>query len=111
MPLSYAEFMNSTQAELVGGNVITGFGAKRAELGEVVDGRFELTDEGRKVMMEIEAGTYEIPAMPDDLVPPEMPNLPVVLDASFDDKGEVVALNIPTDPPKRGPGRPPKQQE
>jgi len=111
VPLTYYEFMDMTQAELVGGNVITGFGPKRVKLGEVVDGRFELTDDGKRVMGELEAGTYVVPDGLEVDVPVEMPELPVSIDIGTNDKGEVTSIPVGEQPTKRGPGRPPKQQE
>lgn len=57
MAVSYEQFMEATGAELVCGNIIVGQMADRRKVGEVTDdGVFNLNDEGKAMVTEIEAG-------------------------------------------------------
>lgn len=57
MAVSYEQFMEATGAELVCGNIIVGIMADRRKLGEVTDeGVFNLNDEGKALLAEIEVG-------------------------------------------------------
>lgn len=57
MAISYEQFMEATGAELVCGNIILGQMADRRKVGEVTDdGVFNLNDEGKAMIPEIEAG-------------------------------------------------------
>jgi len=58
MPVSYEQFMEATGAELVCGNIIVGAMADRRKVGDISDeGIFNLNDEGKAMLAEIEAGT------------------------------------------------------
>ena len=57
MAVSYEQFMEATGAELVCGNIIVGQLADRRKVGEVTDdGVFNLNDEGKAMIAEIEGG-------------------------------------------------------
>lgn len=58
MAVSYEQFMEATGAELVCGNIIMGQLANRRKVGEVGDdGVFNLNDEGKAIVAELEAGS------------------------------------------------------
>jgi hypothetical protein len=58
MAVSYEQFMEATGAELVCGNIIVGITVDRRKVGDVGDdGVFNLNDEGKAMIAEIEAGT------------------------------------------------------
>lgn len=57
MPVSYEQFMEATGAELVCGNIIVGVMADRRKVGDISDdGVFNLNDDGKAMVAEIEAG-------------------------------------------------------
>lgn len=57
MAVSYEQFMEATGAELVAGNIILGQMSDRRKVGEISDdGAFNLTDDGKAMIAEIEAG-------------------------------------------------------
>jgi hypothetical protein len=57
MPVSYEQFMEATGAELVCGNIIVGAMADRRKVGDISDdGVFNLNDDGKAMVAEIEAG-------------------------------------------------------
>jgi len=57
MAVSYEQFMEATGAELVCGNIIVGQLADRRKVGEVTDdGVFNLNDDGKAMIADIEAG-------------------------------------------------------
>ena len=57
MAVSYEQFMEATGAELVCGNIIVGQLADRRKVGEVTDdGVFNLNDDGKVMVADIEAG-------------------------------------------------------
>lgn len=55
MALSYEEFVKATGAEVVAGNLIVGIMANRKVVGSILDGSFNLNDDGRALADEIEA--------------------------------------------------------
>lgn len=55
MALSYEEFVKATGAEVVAGNLIVGIMANRKIVGSILDGTFNLNDDGRALADEIEA--------------------------------------------------------
>jgi len=58
MAVSYEQFMEATGAELVCGNIIVGQLAERRKVGEVTDdGVFNLNDEGKAMVAELESGS------------------------------------------------------
>ncbi len=57
MAVSYDQFMEATGAELVCGNIIVGQLSERRKVGEVTDdGVFNLNDDGKAMVADIEAG-------------------------------------------------------
>lgn len=57
MAVSYEQFMEATGAELVCGNIIVGQLADRRKVGEVTDdGVFNLNDDGKAMVNDIESG-------------------------------------------------------
>lgn len=57
MAVSYEQFMEATGAELVCGNIIVGQMGDRRKVGEVTDdGVFNLNDDGKSMVADIEAG-------------------------------------------------------
>ena len=58
MAITVAEFVAKTGAEEVAGNIILGAMADRKIVGSVTDGVFSFNDEGKKIIEELEAGTY-----------------------------------------------------
>jgi hypothetical protein len=57
MPVSYEQFMEATGAELVCGNIILGQLADRRKVGDIADdGTFNLNDDGKALLADIEAG-------------------------------------------------------
>ena len=61
MAMSYEQFMKSSGAELVCGNIIIGMMANRKKIGDNFDGVFNLNDEGQKLLVEIEAKLIDTP--------------------------------------------------
>ena len=57
MAVSYEQFMEATGAELVCGNIIVGMLGDRRKVGEVNDdGVFNLNDDGKAMIADIESG-------------------------------------------------------
>lgn len=62
MAITLEKFIKVTNAEEVAGNVIIGVMADRKIVGSVTEGVFSFNDEGKKILEEIEAGTYGVEA-------------------------------------------------
>lgn len=62
MAITLEKFIKVTNAEEVAGNVIIGIMADRKIVGSVTDGVFSFNDDGKKIIEEIEAGTYGVDA-------------------------------------------------
>lgn len=61
MSISYTEFVSTYETELVGGRLIGTVDGVRCYVAEVADGKFELTDEGRKLLQPQEEAPVEAP--------------------------------------------------
>ena len=57
MAVSLEKFIEATGADLVAGNLIVGIMGDRRKVGEVLDGTFNLNEEGLEMAAEIEAGS------------------------------------------------------
>lgn len=56
MPLSYEQFVELSGCEVVAGNLIVGQLADRRIVGSVLDGTFQLNEDGHALAAELEAG-------------------------------------------------------
>lgn len=56
MAVSLEQFIAATGADLVAGNLIVGIMGDRRKVGDVIDGTFNLNEEGLEMAAEIEAG-------------------------------------------------------
>lgn len=57
MALSYEQFIEMSGCEVVAGNLIVGQMADRRIVGSILDGTFQLNEDGHALAAELEAGT------------------------------------------------------
>ncbi|MEN6304209.1 MAG: hypothetical protein ABFD96_15865 [Armatimonadia bacterium] len=62
MAMSFEQFVEATGAELVCGNIIVGIQSTRRIVGSMMDGTFQLNEEGHALREQLEAATQEKPA-------------------------------------------------